>query len=292
MMHKLISSLLNFSVSPYDFIQTIKKNNGKYARALRKNLISHSSAYIRLCCAWALGELQNRDSFILLKRAYLNELENNARANIVWALFWIDRQRITQSLFNKFLQDTYYLIPVIALKNIASLYRVEGKIDFLDLYNQADNVLVKLELLRNIRSFKLPSTINNLLLVELERATNVLLKTELVNALALTKRTDSLDILMNYYFTHKETFFRNENLAIHYVSALLSIGQSKPYMILSELYTHHKYSPVKWKIIELLVTAGGPRCIEVLKKLYGNETDPDLKAQIKNFIEITQITVP
>lgn len=290
-MDELIQKLLNNTLSPYEFIDIVKDNSGHFGSFLKQVGLFHSSPYIRLCSAWALGELRDKTAFTTLQRLFVLERENNARANIVWALFMINQKHITLPLFKKFLIDPYYLVTLIALKNITGLYWVEGKLDFTDLYNSNGNLLVKLELLRNIRSFKLQNNINQLLKHELLKTSNTFLKVSLIRAISMTKQVDSLDVLIDYYHHNKKEFQRDETLTYNFVSAIFFMYQSKPYPILFELYNNHKSLLIRWKIVETLASVGGPKCLDILTHLRDKENNEVLKKQMNDFIRNMFITV-
>ena len=219
-MDELIHSLIHHRISPYQYVETVKKCKQKHLSSLRKNLIYHHSPYIRLCCAWAIGEVHDKNSLKLLENAYFSETNENTRANIVWALFSIDAKYITLPLFKQFLQDPYYLIPLLSVKNISGLYWIEGRINFIPLYSKTDPLLIRLELLRNIRSFRFQSKINTYLSTKLSETSNILEKGELIRAIALTRQIDSFERISRFYESNTELFLHNDFMAYQYISAI------------------------------------------------------------------------
>lgn len=288
---KVVDNLINYSISPYEFIDFIRKEKFHAAPYLRKLIVKNASPYIRLCSAWALGDIQDMKSISILKNIYKKEQDVNVRANIVWALFMIDPARIDLSLYKIFLLDKYFVVPLISLKRINGLFWLEGKIDFLEFYNKFDNTLLKLEILRNIRSFRFPKGINKTFKKELYQSNNIYHKMELIKAIGLTNQSNSADILIEYYSKHKHELINNESLAFQYISAMLFLTQSKAHKSLSEIYVHSKSHLIRLKLIETLATVGGPKCLQALKDIYGIESDQKIRNEIQKFINIIPITL-
>lgn len=288
---KLVNELLNYNISPYELVEFVKNGNKNLISSIRRLIVENSSPYVRLCAAWCVGELGDKNSISLLTKAYKEEKEDNVRANIAWALFMIDFTHIDLTLFQAFLRDDYFLIPLVALKRIASLPNLQGKIDFYEIYSKTTSTLLKLELLRNILCFSFSKNINVILKQELYESEDILIKMELINAIGLTNQLDSVNLLMQYYSERTSEILENELLAFQYVSATLSLVQSKPYAILQEIYLRHENRLIRWKIVESLASAGGPKCLQVLKTIYSLEDEEDLKKQIQKYIDIIPITV-
>lgn len=290
-LNKVVDNLIDYSLSPYDFIDFIRKGKISAAPYLRKLIVEHKSPYVRLCSAWALGDIQDMKSVSLLKKVYKKEQDANVRANIVWALFRINPTQIDLSLYKTFLLDNYFVVPLISLKRINGLFWIEGKIDFLEFYNKFDNTLLKLEMLRNIRSFRFYKNINETLEKELYQSNNIYQRMELIKAIGLTNQGNSADILIEYYSKRKNELLNSESLAFQYVSAMLFLTQSKAYGSLYEIYVHFKSQLIRLKLIETLATVGGPKCLQVLKDIYQIEKDRKIKNEIQKFINVIPITI-
>lgn len=288
---EIVQQLLNNSISPYDAVDLIRREQEQLAPSIRMLMVNHKSPYVRLCAAWSLGEIGDRDSVSLLKEAYEKEKEKNVRANIVWSLFMIDPNQIDLFLLQKFLIDNYFVIPLIALKKISRIPHLQGKIDFNEVYDKFNNILLKLEILRNIRSFLISKDINSSLKKELYESNDFPVQMGLIRAIGATSQIDSVDILIEYYYDHRNEILKNDSLAFQYVTAVLSLAQSKPYETLQEIYIAFKSKLIRWKTIEALASAGGPNCVDVLKIIYRLEDDIQLKEQIRKFVDIIPITL-
>lgn len=287
----IVKQLLDYTITPYEVIQLLRKDYSYMIPQIRELVTTHSSPYIRLCAAWSLGEIGDEESISMLIEAYKKENEDNVRTNIVWALFMINPHQIDQLLFQTFVDDKYFLIPLVALKRISSLPKLQGILDFNTIYEKNNNILLKLEILRNIRSLRYPNNINERLKKELYSSKDSLLKMGIIKAIGATNQIDSVDILIQYYNDNKIEILKSEMLAFEYVSAMQSLVQSKPYRSLQEIYFHFQSGLIRWKIIETLATAGGPKCVDVLKVFLNKEGDAILKGQIQKFIDIILITI-
>lgn len=290
-LNKTINKLLDYSMSPYEFVDFVRSEKTFFLPHLRILLTKHASPYVRLCSAWALGDLRDKKSVPILKKAYKKEKEGNVRANIVWAIFRIEPSQIDLPLYKTFLLDSYFVIPLVALKRISGLFWLEGKINFLEYYYKFDNTLLKLEMLRNIRSFRFNRDINESLKNELYNVNDIYKIMGIIDAIGLTNQSSSADILMEYYSKNKNELLDNEPLTFHYISAMLSLTQSKGYESLHEIYIHSKSQLIKLKLIETLATVGGPKCLEALKDIYRTEKDPKIKNEIEKFINMIPITI-
>ncbi|MEK7517086.1 MAG: HEAT repeat domain-containing protein [Patescibacteria group bacterium] len=286
----LVDKLLNQSISVYDMVDYCKKHQEIATPALKELVSKHESPYVRLCSAWSLGEIADKSAIPILKEAYGTEDEVNARANMAWAQFMIDPHHIDEDQFDAFLLDKYYVIPLIALKRFSGLHDLQGKYDFLKYYSYHENILVRSELLRNIKSFTHATDINDTLRHELYTTEEPLLKSELINAIGATNHIDSVDILMDYYSEFKDEIANNETLAYSIVNAMLFLSQSRPYKILHEMYHTQKSKLVRWRIIETLASAGGPNSLTILKEINKSEADAELKSISQKFIALTKVT--
>jgi len=287
----IVQQLLDYSITPYEVIKLLRKDYSYMIPSIRNLVTTHDSPYIRLCAAWSLGEIGDKDSISMLKEAYKKENEDNVRTNIVWALFMIDPHQIDQLLFQTFVNDNYFLIPLVALKRISGMPKLQGVIDFWTIYEKSENILLKLEILRNIRCLRYPNDINKRLKKELYSSKNPHIKMGIIKAIGATNQIDSVDILIQYYNDSRSEILQSDLLAFEYVSAMQSLAQSKPYESLQEIYFHFQSGLIRWKIIETLATAGGPKCVEVLKVIHDKEKDLQLKEQIQKFIDIILITI-
>lgn len=297
-MEDIFSQLLKKNLSPYRAIDLIRLDPNKYSPELKRMLSSHNSPYIRLCCAWFLGEIQERTSVGLLMKSYTRETDENARSNIVWAIFSTDPQKVTYQLLKQFLTDEYFVVPLITIKNISVLHRFCGKLGFKEYYKIYDQqyskeggTLIKIEMLRNIRHFYYTEeNAISFLEQELKHSNHILLRLGLIEALSLLNSPDSMDILIRYYYDHEIEFLTNSSLALQFVTAVANLFRSKPYQILENLYLKHDLFLIKLKIIEVLGSLGGPECLTVLKRIYEIETNSGLRTEIDRMANIIQLT--
>lgn len=288
---ELQARLLNGSITPYDMASFCKEHPDAVADGLRSSLISHKSPYVRLCSAWSLGEIGNSEDMPLLQHAYAQEDEDNVRTNIAWAQFMIDIDQIGEEHFRDFLLDDYYVIPLVAVKRLSGMPHLVGKYDFASYYDNQDNQLVSLEMLRNIRSFQIPEDINVKLGAELRTTDNMLDKSALIKAIGATNQIDSMEALMSYYYEFRSDVLGSELLADSMVSAFLSLGQSDAYEILQEIYANQFGQAIRWKIVESLAGGSGPRSLDVLRNIHSYEQDPNIKNTVQSFIDMTRVTV-
>lgn len=288
--HDLQTYLLNGTLSAYDMVNYCRDNPELVAEGLRASVISHESPYVRLCSAWSLGEIGNPEDLPLLQQAYAQEKEDNTRTNIAWAEFMVAPEQIDKEKFNEFLLDDYYVIPLVAVKRLSGIPHLVGEYEFSDYYDTQDNQLVRLEKLRNIRSFRIPKDINAKLDSELRTTEHILEKSEIIQAIGATNQVDSMGRLMNYYQECKGDILEDAMMSHAMVNAIFSLGQSDGYGIMHEIYQHQDSHIIRWKIVESLATAGGPKSLSVLRSIYDLEQDQTIKDTVKAFIDMTRIT--
>ncbi len=290
-MQTLIKKLYNKKYSIYEAVEELKKSPNRYIPQLKVIVTNNKSAYLRLLAAWALGEIQDKDSFNLLLRRYEKEKEDNVRANIVKALYFIDSQKVSVELTKKLLSDKYYLIQLLSLKFFALTPGSKRKLNFKYYFNNLKSEFVKKELLNNMRFFYYDDgTICKFLYSNLLTTKSTFLKINIITAIGLVNSPLSLNYLIKYYEENRQEVEQNQLLAYGFASAIVSLNQSKAFYILSTLYLKHKNLLVRWKIFEALVGFGGPRGIKILKDMVLIEKNKELKMTILRQIKNMPIT--
>ncbi len=284
------AQLLSGEITAYEMVRFSKENPEIVADGLRSALTSHESLYLRLCSAWSLGEIGNPEDLPLLKQLYSQEEEDNVRTNIVWAQFMIDAKQIDGEQFRAFLLDSYYVIPLVAVKRLSGMPHLVGRYDFYEYYENQENQLVHLEMLRNIRSFRMSEDVNAKLEAELRTTDHLLERSELVQAIGLSNQIDSMSILMNYYREFKYDIIGNELMAHSVVNAIFSLGQSDAHEILQEIYVSQSSHIIRWRIIESLAMAGGPYSLAALRNVHAYEQNRALKDAVRLFIDMMTVT--
>ena len=226
-----------------------------------------------------MGEIKENKCLKILVKKFNSEDDPNVRANIVRSLFFINSKSIPLSLFKKFINDKYYPIPLMAVKFISLSKNLHSRISFNKLYESTKNTIFKAELLRNIRFFSTKNSTLNLLFNDLVKD-NQILKTEIIEAIGLVNSPDSLDILIEYYEQKKDYFLKDLLLSDSLIRSVINLCQSKSYNILYQIYLVHKNFNLRKKIIEALITVGGPKSLEILNKLIKIEVNEQLKKLI------------
>jgi len=237
---KIIGDLFSKKLNIYDAIVKIKKSPNKYKTQLRKLLVIHKHPYIRLFCAWSLGEIEDTESFDLLTKQYYIEKDDNVRTNIVRALFLIKPYKFSQKNLKTFFLERYYPIPIMALKFFIFNKNFHNKINFLSIYTKLNDSFEKIELLRHIKLFKFKrKKLLTLFKKELEEEKNILIKSELILAIANLNDPNSLSTLISYYDMYKKDFTNSIFLAYAFVSGVNFLCQTKAYNILYSLYINY-----------------------------------------------------
>jgi hypothetical protein len=290
-LHELFHQLVAHTLSPHQAIACVKGWKTMPIEALEDAIVSQQSAYIRLCCAWILGEVQHVTHPLRLIEAYHGERDGNVRANIVWALSRMHPESISPELYRTLLSDDCYHVPLVALRYLAYCPALLGTLDFLPLYRQARHPLVQAELLRAIRTFQKGDNDLPFLTAELWQTTNPWLVGELLLAIATIHAPDSLSIILDYWNEHQDDFVANEYLAFQFASCCAALCQSRPCTELERLYLGHDCVTLRAKIIEALASAGGPDCLHILQALEGREHSPPLRGLLRQAILMIDITI-
>jgi hypothetical protein len=290
-LHELFHQLAAQTLSPHQAIACVKGWKTMPTEALENAMVSQQSAYIRLCCAWILGEVQRITHPLRLIEAYHRERDGNVRANIVWALCRMHPESISPKFYHTLLSDDCYHIPLVALKYLAYCPALLGTLDFLPLYRQARHPLVQAELLRAIRTFREGDNDLLFLTAELKQTTNPWLVGELLLAIAAIHAPDSLSIILDYWNEHQDDFVASEYLAFQFATCCAALCQSHPCAALERLYLGHDSVTLRTKIIEALASAGGPDCLHILQVLESREHSPALQGLLRQAILMIDITI-
>jgi hypothetical protein len=290
-LHELMDQLVAHTLSPHQAIACVKGWKTMPIEALEDAVVSQQSAYIRLCCAWILGEVQRVTHPLRLIEAYHRERDGNVRANIVWALSRMHPESISPEFYHTLLSDDCYHVPLVALRYLAYCPALLGTLDFLPLYQQTRHPLVQAELLRAIRTFREGDNDLLFLTAELKQTTNPWLVGDLLRAIAAMHEPDSLSIILDYWNEHQDDFMASENLAFQFATCCAALCQSRPSAELERLYLGHTCVTLRAKIIEALASAGGPDCLHILQALERHEHSPALQALLRQTILMIDITI-
>lgn len=289
--NQILQKVINKKITIYDAVNKIKIDPQPFLDDLRKSITNDSNYRLRLFSAWVLGEIKDKKSINILVRQYLQEKENNVRANIVRAIFFIDPSSLSLTMFKKLISDKYYPIPVMSVKFMAFNIKLHHKIKYIEIYNSTRNLLLKLEILRNIRFFVYRSKPTlEFLIKELKSKESQPLRSEIIEAIGLINSPDSLDYLLEYFNEKNAEFLVDPILADSLLKSIISLCQSKAYIILYKLYINHDIHIVKYKIIESLTIGGGPKSLQILNKIKEFEKDKYLLKFLIKQLKIIKIT--
>lgn len=286
----IIKKLLDKKISIYEAIDEVKKNPNLHLKNLRTYL-SDNRAYIRLFAAWSLGELKDQESFDKLIFVYQKEKDDNVKANIVRALYFIDPNLISLDFFRNLLINRYYPIVLMAIKFLPFNCNLHQKIEFESLYKINKNILIKTALLKNVRLFLfIKDRLINFLFEELKKEKNIILKAEIIKSISLLNDPVCLPRLMDYFNENKTLIEKNILLVYSFSEVMNNLCQSKAYDILYNLYLLDYGLIIKKEIIDSLICSGGHKCLKILKNILNIEHNQLLKKYILQNIRQIKIT--
>lgn len=288
-LQELIHLIVEKKISIYKALNIVRMTPKKYNVDLKK-MMSQSNPYFRLFSAWAIGEIGDKNSFRFLSKFYLNEKDDNVRANIVRALFFIDPSKISYNALRRFLEDDYHTVKLIAVKFSVLCNHLYKKFCFEYYFRKIKYELVKFELLKNIVFFNYNSnSILSLLKNSLEEASSILLRVYLIQSVGKLNNPNCINILLNYYNKHRLVFKKNPLLAYVFSSAIVDLCVSRAYNELYELYCWHNNTLIKYKVIEALSSGGGPNSLLILKKIQETENNVILRNEISQQINSMKV---
>jgi len=277
-------------ITIYEAVDEVVPYKEQLFSQFKKEILTNKKPYFRLFAAWCLGKAQLPKSKTILESAYFRENDNNTRANIVWAYLGLENHR--QQMYSHFLRDPYFLIRLIALKNIRAKNEATAKLPIRMFLNKREHPLVRIEAIRKAYLFRdnkhyLLKIIGDFLL-----NSNDLTETAAgLRSIGKLRNNLSLRTLVEFYQKRGKLLMNHQALALEFCYAISELNESAAYDTLRRLYLKNPEKIVKYGIIEALAVGGGPGSLEALKLIYKKETNARIKQFIETLIENTELTV-
>lgn len=282
--------LLCKSITIYEAIDKILKRQEDYLPIMKGDLTQHPSPYFRLLAAWCIGKSNCTNCELLLKRAYLWEPNNNVRANIVWAYFRLKYD--SESMRVKFLNDSYFLVRLITLKNYMRTYEdIDTKV-FRKLTRKHEHQAVRLETIRKSHLFSDPKhRIAKYISSTLYRSKDILEIDASIQTLGNMRNNATLKILTNFYTNKRNIVLKHPGLILSMSKAISANDESSAHDVLFDMYQNSRWIMIKYHIIETLSVCDGPDSLLILTKIREIERDKELKSFATKLISSMELTL-
>lgn len=286
----LKNGLKNKSITIYDVVEKVLKQQKTLIPILKRDLTTDESAYFRLLAAWCIGKSDCQSCKKLLEKAYTKEPDNNVRANIVWAYFRLKYE--SAHFLIKLLNDSYFLVRLVAIKNISKMHKFMDAALFGRLTNQSEHEIVRLETIRKAHFFlDEENQLPNILSKSLNNSKAVLEIDALIQAIGLMKSNTTIKVLTEYYKKNKDMFVTHQGLMISLCKAITTNDESSAYDILLDIYQSSKWRMTKYHVMETLSVCGGPYSFSVLSQILKIEQDSDLKIFATKLADSMELTL-
>ncbi len=287
----LKNRLTSGSITIYEAVDKVLESEAVYLPMLKKDLTTHKSPYFRLFAAWCIGKSSCRNCKRLLEDAYRAELNNNVRANIVWAYFRLRNEN--SNYLKAFINDSYFLVRLTAIKNISRNYKFLDLALFLKLTNQDEHEIVRIETIRKTHFFSDEErAVSKQLSRSLSISKSLVEIDSLIQAIGLIRDNSSLGVITNFYKKNKNLFFAHPELTLSLCKAINTNDESSAYNVLFDIYKSSRQTMIKYQVIETLSVCGGPNSYEVLSNITKIEKNKEVRKFAIKLQSCVELTLP